>query len=277
MPVERREIERWDRDATFAVLYPEGRDPLKMHGSERELRFRLAEAQNWRCCYCGVQMNRFRKTPGVVTVEHVIPESAGGKICWETCVAACSACNGALGKKLGEDGQIPLTVPLCPRCGSLEVRAVGRAVRCRPCNMQFSRETATVGLPFSVVPFRALRRVAGEIIVSDHPARKIAGILAREVLRIPYTDTLTASLMELAREPIEIARSMSDDLAEIYDDVIAVLWDCYTPESVKPPRGGFPEKSGSWHAPFSHLSTRRGRFASTEDTVNHRIHSVKRG
>jgi 5-methylcytosine-specific restriction endonuclease McrA len=40
---------------------------------------------NYECCYCGSHRN--------LTIDHVIPESRGGKTNFENCVAACFPCN----------------------------------------------------------------------------------------------------------------------------------------------------------------------------------------
>lgn len=40
---------------------------------------------NYECCYCGSRDH--------LTVDHVIPESRGGKTSFENCVAACFPCN----------------------------------------------------------------------------------------------------------------------------------------------------------------------------------------
>lgn len=55
---------------------------------------RLAEAQNWRCAYCGVHMTLARSTPSLVTRDHVVPRCEGGSEDWDNLVAACRACNG---------------------------------------------------------------------------------------------------------------------------------------------------------------------------------------
>ena len=40
---------------------------------------------DYECCYCGSHKN--------LTIDHVIPESRGGKTNFENCVAACFPCN----------------------------------------------------------------------------------------------------------------------------------------------------------------------------------------
>lgn len=64
----------------------------------------LCEAQNWRCCYCGIHMEFGRAgewTPelwkagaGIVaTIEHVTPKVQGGQNKWKNLAAACKLCN----------------------------------------------------------------------------------------------------------------------------------------------------------------------------------------
>jgi hypothetical protein len=66
----------------------------------------LCEAQNWRCCYCGIHMElgrermwtdqTWRATTGVgATIEHVVPRVAGGTNDWFNLAAACRLCNNA--------------------------------------------------------------------------------------------------------------------------------------------------------------------------------------
>lgn len=94
---------------------------LKEKRSKRE---RLAEAQAWRCAYCGVRMRipddpvpgelaHLRPFPRTfvqalhlleATIDEVIPRALGGPTSWENQVAACRACNeikGQSGWKLG--------------------------------------------------------------------------------------------------------------------------------------------------------------------------------
>lgn len=93
------------------------RGPAKRRLKEkRSKRERLAEAQGWRCCYCGVTLlrdvheqhpmlmrfGRHGLRPKVrrallVTIDHVWPKALGGNRDWPNIVAACSACNGLKG------------------------------------------------------------------------------------------------------------------------------------------------------------------------------------
>lgn len=63
---------------------------------------RLAEAQNWRCCYCGVRMTI---APGkeMVTIEHVIALGEKGTNIWENQAAACVFCNYRRHADIGDE------------------------------------------------------------------------------------------------------------------------------------------------------------------------------
>lgn len=60
----------------------------------------------YRCQYCGAEVNR--KT---ATLDHVLPQSHGGRSDFLNCTTACSTCNGRKGnnKKI-----VPLTAPWKP-------------------------------------------------------------------------------------------------------------------------------------------------------------------
>jgi len=63
------------------------------------------------CQYCGTQ-------PGkqVLTIDHVLPRSRGGKTIWNNVVAACKRCNGKKGNRTPEEaGMKLLTRPAKPR------------------------------------------------------------------------------------------------------------------------------------------------------------------
>jgi 5-methylcytosine-specific restriction endonuclease McrA len=57
------------------------------------LRNRLAEAQNWRCCYCGIRMMGEGQDHDAPTFEHIIPRALGGKDEEGNVAIACHDCN----------------------------------------------------------------------------------------------------------------------------------------------------------------------------------------
>lgn len=48
----------------------------------------------YQCQYCGVKCR-----PGVITIDHVVPRSRGGKTTWTNVVAACHNCNRKKGNR----------------------------------------------------------------------------------------------------------------------------------------------------------------------------------
>lgn len=61
------------------------------------IRTRLAEAQNWKCCWCGCETTALRGMKNSATTEHVVPRSLGGSDGWENLAMACHGCNSRRG------------------------------------------------------------------------------------------------------------------------------------------------------------------------------------
>lgn len=59
------------------------------------LRSRAGEAQNWKCCWCGIVTTDSGRRQG--TLEHIIPVSMGGKDVIENVALACRKCNSMRG------------------------------------------------------------------------------------------------------------------------------------------------------------------------------------
>lgn len=53
----------------------------------------LSEAQNHRCCYCGVRFAEGADHPASMTIEHLVRRADGGRREWLNEVAACRSCN----------------------------------------------------------------------------------------------------------------------------------------------------------------------------------------
>jgi len=72
-------------------------------GFERKLAYRtavkvywrtvLSEAQNHRCCWCGVHMTEKRGHENSATIEHITPRSCGGPDDPSNYAVACDRCN----------------------------------------------------------------------------------------------------------------------------------------------------------------------------------------
>lgn len=65
----------------------------------RETLYRLCEAQNWRCCYCGCRMTDGGNTLERATFEHVVPRAFGGPDTESNLVIACMGCNNRRGSE----------------------------------------------------------------------------------------------------------------------------------------------------------------------------------
>lgn len=78
------------------------------------IRCKLAEAQNWRCCWCGTECVETANLPNSATIEHVQPRSLGGADEWENYAMACAKCNHKRGTLSVEDmlaGNFPKQKP----------------------------------------------------------------------------------------------------------------------------------------------------------------------
>lgn len=61
------------------------------------VRTRLSEAQNWKCCWCGIPCTHERGKKDSSTLEHILPKSMGGTDDYENLAMACSRCNSKRG------------------------------------------------------------------------------------------------------------------------------------------------------------------------------------
>jgi 5-methylcytosine-specific restriction endonuclease McrA len=95
-------ILHWAKDgkpvmlATFADAYctPNSRQAKALKPPRRRgLLLRLSEAQNHRCCFCGVETTYHKCHDHTATIEHLIPVAHGGPDTWENCVMSCWTCN----------------------------------------------------------------------------------------------------------------------------------------------------------------------------------------
>ena len=66
-------------------------------------RCRLSEAQNWKCCWCGVQCVPESNQSNSATIEHIQPRSLGGADDPENYAMSCSRCNNKRGTLSVED------------------------------------------------------------------------------------------------------------------------------------------------------------------------------
>ena len=79
---------------------------------------------HYTCQYCGTVPPRQK-----LTLDHVLPQSRGGKTTWENVITACQKCNGRKGNRTPDEARMALlSVPQRPRylaiaaLGNLEAR-----------------------------------------------------------------------------------------------------------------------------------------------------------
>lgn len=104
-------IEEQDREVRPGMFYPSvirlteyRRIPHKMQTLSRK---NILLRDRNLCQYCGEKFH-----PSVLTLDHVIPKSRGGKDTWENLVACCSKCNRKKADKTCEEsGMFPLHKP----------------------------------------------------------------------------------------------------------------------------------------------------------------------
>ena len=77
------------------------KQPSKAKFTRRNLYIR----DDYQCQYCG---NQFSNND--LTIDHVIPKSAGGRLNWENSVTACGPCN----VKKGNQAKKPINEPIRP-------------------------------------------------------------------------------------------------------------------------------------------------------------------
>ena len=89
---------RWDRPSVIVlrryVRVPHTRQvPLTRRGVLRR--------DGNRCAYCGAR---------ATTIDHVLPQSRGGRWTWLNTVAACARCNNRKGNRLPREAGMPLRI-----------------------------------------------------------------------------------------------------------------------------------------------------------------------
>ena len=78
------------------------------HKSDKKVRFSRHNVfwrDSFQCQYCS---KRYKAS--TLTIDHVLPQSRGGKTTWENVVSACSPCNTKKGNKLPHEANMKLLV-----------------------------------------------------------------------------------------------------------------------------------------------------------------------
>lgn len=73
--------------------------PKWLHGPAKFSRRGVLIRDNYKCAYCPAR---------ATTLDHVIPESRGGKTDWMNSVACCSPCNNRKDNRTPQEAKMPL-------------------------------------------------------------------------------------------------------------------------------------------------------------------------
>jgi 5-methylcytosine-specific restriction endonuclease McrA len=74
--------------------------PMSRINAKKPSRNLILKRDNFTCQYCGADRN--------LTIDHVLPQSRGGKDTWENLVACCYTCNNAKDNRTPEEWGVPL-------------------------------------------------------------------------------------------------------------------------------------------------------------------------
>ena len=83
-----------------------GVDVINVKLSKKNLKRYLLEVYDYKCCYCGQDIIEYKPVKGEIpplnmaTVDHILPESKGGKRTLNNCCICCLRCNNLLGDSL---------------------------------------------------------------------------------------------------------------------------------------------------------------------------------
>jgi len=85
-------------------------------------RINILRRDGFECAYCGIKL-----TGATGTVDHVTPQSKGGKHIWANVVSACKKCNGKKDDKRPEDVGMKLRfAPYVPKHDATVIHAFGK-------------------------------------------------------------------------------------------------------------------------------------------------------
>lgn len=93
------------------------------------MRCRLAEAQNWKCCWCGDACIPEPNRKNSATIEHVTPRSLGGADEWENYAMACAHCNHKRGTASVEDMLAGRVAAVKKKANNQAARQMAKKVR----------------------------------------------------------------------------------------------------------------------------------------------------
>ena len=102
------EDDEWVRTVSFEIQVPRiirlrSYDQFPKYSVPLNRRNIFARDEN-RCQYCGGRFPTYE-----LSIDHVIPQSAGGHTCWANVVCACTACNKCKGGRTPAQAHMKLT------------------------------------------------------------------------------------------------------------------------------------------------------------------------
>jgi len=89
LPTKQEYIEKYGKNMCAGFAYKQAK---KVY-----IRTNLAEAQNWKCCFCGIEMVEYPNQKNSATIEHVIPRCKGGLNSPKNYAISCNRCNNNRG------------------------------------------------------------------------------------------------------------------------------------------------------------------------------------
>lgn len=89
LPTKQEYIEKYGKTMCAGLAFKQAK---KVY-----IRTTLAEAQNWKCCFCGIVMVEYPNQKNSATIEHVIPSSKGGTNSPKNYAISCNHCNNKRG------------------------------------------------------------------------------------------------------------------------------------------------------------------------------------
>ena len=88
-----------------------GVDVISVKLSKKNLKRYLLALHHYKCCYCGEDIIDYKPVkgeippPNMATVDHIVPESKGGKRTIDNCCICCLRCNNLLGDTFSTFGE----------------------------------------------------------------------------------------------------------------------------------------------------------------------------
>ena len=147
----------------YKALYPKHFYAKLVHKIATKVHWRtmLSEAQNHRCCWCGIKVTELRDRPDSATIEHVVPKSHGGADHPDNFAIACHSCNGNRGVRSVEDFMLQkrsandkasLRRELMNKFGAKSGNKTGCARLNRRLDLNQARNAVLTGLPNTFEP-----------------------------------------------------------------------------------------------------------------------------